>query len=271
MIRAAHLSKLAENALQAAPEVDRATLFEMATLSIRLNGYPTNAPEGKRAREVELFTIASATDPALRATAETAVHTAFPAARVQWRSATRTYASVLHHTAIGQDVTLVDLGVLATSVSVFREGIPAGERLIAEGLQSVLARVQGARPPEETLGLLRMLERDACADEACTALQTALAATEPELVKVFGEAFATLAGPKRLPSTLIIVAHPDIGPWLKHFFERIDFTQFTLTAQPFTTRILSIDDCAQWLQGDRGVDAALSLAASHALFELQST
>ncbi len=271
VIRAAHLSKLADNALLSAPDLDRAALFESSAISVRLNGYPTQDPEGKHAREVELYAIASIADTGLRSGIEHAVHAGFPSSRLVWRSAARVYSQMFERMTVPRDAIVVDFGVLASSLMLIKDGLLSGEQHTGEGLQSMLERVHGARPPEELLSLLRMLERDACADDACAELQSALTTQEPELVKAFGESFATLAEAKRLPPEMLVVAHPDMGPWLKHFFERIDFTQFTITAQPFIVRILTGADCAQWLGSEHGLDASLSLLASHAVSDVQST
>ncbi len=270
-IKAAHIAKLADNALQSAPEIDRATLYEVSAVSVKMNGYTTNKPEGKRAHQVELAAVVSSVDPALRATIETALHAAFPVGRVSWRSVTRVYADALQRLVQISDAVVLDLGVFATSVSVYRDGVPSIEHAITEGLQSVLTRVHGTRPLEEVLSLFRMIDRDACADATCTSLQEALAQAEPELVKVFGEALAAIAETKRLPSDMLVIAHPDVGAWLNHFFARIDFTQFTTTALPFAVRIMSADDAEEWIGAKSGLDAALSLAAVHAVASAQST
>ncbi len=271
VIRHAHLAKLADNALAAAPEIDRSKLFETSAVSVRLNGYPTEDPEGKRAREIDFFAIASTVEPALRTTVEGALHGGLPAATIFWRSAARVFASMLPRIHVPPEAVIVDFGVQATSLMLHKDGLLSREQHTAEGLQSVLTRVHGARPPEELLSLFRMLGRDACADDTCLQLQNTLNVAEPELVKAFGETFAQLADAKRLPQDLVLITHPDIAPWLQHFFERIDFTQFTLTAMPFATRVITDEDIAPWIPAGSGLDAPLALSSAAALIEMQST
>lgn len=263
LIKATHVAKLLDTALASA-SIDRAQLFEAQPLSVFLNGYPTLHPEGRRAHTVDLYAIASAADPGAGTSIQEAVHRGFPAARVTFISAARVNAQLLPKLEVPSDCVVVDFGVQATQLSVLRGGILAGERIVLDGLASVIAKVHGARPPEEMRSLFRMLARDACADEACTALQQALSAGEPEMVKLYAESFAAFAEVKRLPQTLVLLAHPDVAPWLEHFFGRIDFTQFTSGSMPFTVRVIQSDECSGMLGGDLTLDPALALTAAHA-------
>lgn len=263
LIKATHVAKLLDTALTSAA-IDRSLLFEALPLSVFLNGYPTTHPEGKRAHTVDLYAIASAADASAGATIQEAVHRGFPAARLTFVSAARVNAQLLPKIAVPGNCVIVDFGVQSTQLSVLREGILAGERIVADGLASIIAKVHGARPPEEMLSLFRMLARDACADEACAALQQSLAASEPELVKLYAESFAAFAEVKRLPATLVLLAHPDVAPWLEHFFSRIDFTQFTSGSMPFTVRTIQSDEFHEMLGGDLTLDPGLALAAAHA-------
>ena len=73
-----------------------------------------------------------------------------------------------------------------------------------------------------------------------------MAEAEPEFAKRFGGAFATLAAKRKLANTLVLFAHPDMAEWMRHFFSRLDFTQFTQTSQPF--------DVITYGVGESGVD-----------------
>ena len=74
----------------------------------------------------------------------------------------------------------------------------------------------------------------------------------------------------RLPDTLVLLAHPDILPWLSKFFSRIDFAQFTVTTQPFTVRTMlpnnAPGDASQTAQGS-AEDPGLALAVGFVTIE----
>lgn len=270
VIQAAHIAALAKKSLTAG-EIDPAQLFERSVISVRLNGYPTSAPEGKRAESMELSAILSLGDPALKKNVESAVHAAFPAAKPIWVSAQNAYSTVLRRLRLPGDALIVDVGIAATHLCVLREGVPTVDRPVPEGLQGMLARVHGTEAPQETLALFRMYARDACESDACAMLQKAVASAEPDLVQVFGEHFAKLAETRRLPNTLVLIAHPDVAQWLASFFERIDFAQFTLTSMPFATRTVENSELREWIQADEHLDSSLSLAAAFTAVQEQST
>ncbi len=85
---------------------------------------------------------------------------------------------------------------------------------------------------------MELIEKDECEDAACEALRQSIAKAEPELVHLFGEALAKLSVHRKLPEKLILIAPPGLSSWLSHFFARIDFTQFTSTAKPFSVTLL---------------------------------
>jgi len=66
------------------------------------------------------------------------------------------------------------------------------------------------------------------------------------------------------PNKLLLVAQPDVLPWLSSFFGRIDFTQFTQTTQPFVVDTLALAQLSSAVVADSAVslDAGLALAAS---------
>jgi hypothetical protein len=269
IIKETHISALAREALKSAGAQSR-DLLEARAISIRLNGYATRLPEGKRAREIELVALASTIDPALKGVAASAISSALPAASLSWRSGMAAHAAMVPRLTV-LDALVIDVGVSVTTITVFKDGVPAGIRVITEGLASILARAGDTRPPQESLSRMRMLSRDAHADDASTALQTALSAAEPELVKIFGESFGSLAELARLPSRVLLLAHPDASPYLIHFFERIDFSQFTLTASAFSVLPLDNEALRAWIDVPQAMDPQLALAASYASLEAQST
>lgn len=270
MIRNEDIVALAQKSL-AQGGIDRSRAFESTVLMMQLNGYPTSEPEGKKATRMEIASIVSACDMAMKGNIQTAIQTAFPAAKLYWRSEERIATDMLRRLHETGNLLVVSVGLLATHIMLMREGVPAYERLVDEGLRTMLARVHNVQPPSETLALFRLLETEACSTDACATLQKAVAEAEPALAQIFGEALAALAQEERLPNHLALIAHPDIAPWLSAFFARIDFTQFTETTLPFAIEVLDVNHLAPFVAADPTLDSALALAAAHAVVEEQST
>ncbi len=78
---------------------------------------------------------------------------------------------------------------------------------------------------------------------------------------MFGETLGACAAARRLPTNLILCAHPDVAPWLSKFFSRIDFSQFTVTAQPFSVTVLDPALLAEIVRPEPGVvlDSGLAI------------
>jgi hypothetical protein len=112
----------------------------------------------------------------------------------------------------------VDMGLDVSHLISVRDGFPMGERVVPQGLRTILTRIDPKRVAEETLGFIRMLSRDACEGTACEAISAAMASAEPEFAKIFGEAFGGLAADRRLANTLVLLANPDVVDWMRQFF-----------------------------------------------------
>ena len=68
----------------------------------------------------------------------------------------------------------------------------------------------------------------------------------------------------RLPNTLLLLADTDVAPWLQKFFQRIDFSQFTATAQPFMVDVISASEFGSIdTSGEKNGDLDVAIAVSH--------
>ena len=142
------------------------------------------------------------------------------------------------------------------------------QRVVPEGVRTLLSRIAGEKTPEQVLTSLRMLERDASSTEEGETVQKAIALAEPELVRFFAEPIGQMAAPRRAANDLLLVPHADLEPWLKRLFSRIDFSQFTVTTLPFTVRTPSSINVSRWVTGETADD---SLAVALALVNIESS
>ncbi len=265
------ISHLAQEALASETGFDRKNFLEASVAKIQLNGYSTNAPEGKWAHEVALTGLVSDCDPRMRSVIETNLGQVFPHMRPAFRSSTRALLSALRGYMPIKEYVAIDMTGEATGIIVVREGIVDKELSTPEGMHTILRRFSEKGMPEETLSLMHMLEREHCDTEACETLKTSIGRIEPELVRLFGEGMAKLASPQRLPAHLALVAHADMSPWLSRFFSRIDFTQFTQTAQPFIVHELAPKDLADFVVSEHDATPDIGLVVASALVDKEVT
>ena len=258
-----HISAVAKEMLAEVKGVDMNAMMEAAVIRTWLNGYPVVHAENRNAHALVVCAIVSDLDQTVKKNAEGAILRAYPTASIEWRSAARAMQTVLGSLLReDENYLVVDMGLDTTHLISVRDGFPIGERVVPQGLRTILTRIDPKRVAEETLGFIRMLSRDTCEGAACEAIRTAMASAEPELAKIFGEALGGLAAERRLANTLVLSAHPDIVDWMKQFFSRLDFTQFTSTTLPFSVALLEQKDARVQVSSDEDLHTQIIFAAA---------
>ncbi|MEK7133905.1 MAG: hypothetical protein AAB804_02445 [Patescibacteria group bacterium] len=264
------IGELAERALAEVRELDRGNFLEAKVIRVELNGYSCAKPVGKHATEISAFVLISGWHSTIRAKIEASLQKVFPHLSPAFRSSVWAAIAVLREGMSQEyDYLIVDMSSEGTAFVAIRDGVATEHMLIQEGVRTILKRVSGSGMPEEALNLIRMLSSDQCSSAACEATRESLARAEPELVRVFGEALGTCASEQRLPNTLILFVHPDVATWLSRFFSRIDFSQFTKTAQPFQVRIVGTTDLSTWVAPSGGMVLDPGLALGSALVNIE--
>lgn len=263
---AEHIASIGKSSLANIRDVDSARLLEGSVIQVSLNGYPTASPHGMSARSLEVTSLASDCDESVQSAVEGSVHTVFPVARVSWRTGVRALFAVAREALPHESFLAVDMGVDNTHlISVHEGGID--QLVIPEGSRTVLSRIAGTRAPDEVLGILRMISRDACSSEACASITQALASAESDLVRIFGEALAKVSAKGKVPNDVVLIVHPSLESWLSAFLSRIDFAQFTITSMPLTIHDGRAMDIARWVGG---ADTSDALTIGSALVNIES-
>lgn len=253
-IQGALISEHAKKALEGTKDINFGNILEASVIRVDLNGYATPAPEGKRAHSMRVTSIVSDCDVTAKATIKSAIEQSFPVARISWRSGIRALMALARESHLDTSFLVIDMGVEDTHILSFRDG-EMNQLIVPEGTRTILSRIATGRPADEVAGYLRMLSRDACSTDACDALRQAVATTEPELVRIFGEAIGKIATENRVPNGVLLLVHPDLEMWLAGFLARIDFAQFTQTSRPLTVHTAQSLDISKWVAGAKTSDA----------------
>jgi len=259
------IATLAKQALADEHELDHQRLLEAAVVRVELNGYETREPEKKTAQRIAVSALITDCDTQLRATATAALATLLPHLSPVFRSSTRALLrAVREFQDHEEDRIIVEIARVGTTLTTIYEGSIGQQHLLSEGIGSILKRLSPSGMPEETMSLIRMLGRDQCSSAACEEMQNAMAKIEPDLVRSFAEGLSACAATRKLPTKLMLSVERDFLPWLSKFFTRIDFTQFTVTTQPFSVEALTAQELSQSViqQGHVPLDAALALSVA---------
>lgn len=259
------IADIAKEALHAADGIDKQNFLEATVTAVELNGYLTREPEGKMAHSVALTGWVSDSDPRMRASVGQALGRLLPHVPPAYYSATRVLLFALGDRIMSRDCVIVDVSSDASTITVVYNGVAQAQEIVGEGVRSIAQRLAPGGMPEETISLLHLLEREQCDTDVCQSLRDSIGRVEPELVRLFGEAMGKIAATRRLPSQLVLCTHSNMSAWLARFFSRIDFTQFTQTAQPFSVQEITASDFTAEAQAEHGIVLDVGLAAAATL------
>ncbi|HVM73874.1 MAG TPA: hypothetical protein VMU13_03310 [Candidatus Paceibacterota bacterium] len=265
-ITVAMIKDCAQKAIAADTEFDHKRLVESTVVRVELNGYPTGSPEGKVAHKLAAVVLLSECYDVMQRGVQESLARTFPDASRTMRSGTRALVSTIHAVS-EKEKDYVALSVMGETsvIIVVRDGLISQHVIVPEGVRSIVKRISEKGMHEEVLSLLRMIERDECSGEACDAIAASMAHAEIELARVYGEILTKIATPIRLPCNLVLVTQDDLRPWLSKFFARIDFTQCTVTTQPFSVFALSQRDLEALIVSDTSTVADIGLSIAGAL------
>jgi len=270
-ITSAMINDTAKAAIATDAGVNADALIESTVVRVELNGYPTGNPVGKMAHRLSVAVLLSDCNETIRSGTTETLARLFPGSKQTMRSGSRALVSAMKVVPdLGMDCVIMAVMAEATTVLIIRDGLAAQYVQISEGVRTIVKRISEKSTPEETLSLLRMIERDECTGDVCDTMTASMARVEIDLARVYGEALTKIAVPTRLPSDLILVTHSDLTPWLTTFFARIDFTQCTLTAQPFSVHALGRADIAKLITFDTVASPDVELSVAGALVNTEA-
>ncbi len=257
------IAETAKQAVALLPKSDR-TVLESLVTRVHVNMYPTGKPVGKLGESLGVSVFRSGITESARRRIDEALHTALPGHTPLYRSFARDLMHLLREASDSPYHLVIDIEEGKSHCISLRDDEIAAHATVPIGTGSVLSKIAGTGSLEETRTLIRLAAKDSCSTAACEEIKTKLAAVEPLLVKTFGDGFATLSSVYRLPNTCLILAQPDLSPWLEHVFSRLDFAQFTVTSQPLTVSPLHAAVRGRVIQDDAHVDGWLetSIAAT---------
>lgn len=267
------ITQVAQRTHEDTQDLDRSHILESTIVRVELNGYPTSAPAGKRARQLDVTTFMSDCEPTMHEGVRAALESAFPGREINIRSGARTYLAIVQRLLEKTEAyVIVNMVSEATTVMAIREGTITHHAIIEEGVRTIVRRITGAKgTPEETASIMRMVVAGSCSGDECDKLNEALGKAEGDMVRIFGEGLASLMGKQRMPNTLVLFAHPDIAPWLARLFSRIDFAQFTIPLQPFVVTVATADMLKSSLHIESDVPADAGILVDSAFVNMQAS
>jgi len=222
-------------------QIDGESLINSHITQLFLNGYPTDNPYNKRAKQIEVISLSTSMNTIICSAIIDSLKQLFPSHKVHMDSSLLAILSskqLFHST---EDFTLIDIDAQYSTVTVFGESQTQGTEHLNFGIQNLIDTLiqDGNMQKEQAKSELRMYLEDTCTPSQCKKIEQKLIATEQEFITTFGDVCTQLNKIHRLPTRTLVLINPAYTEWFTALIERIDFSQFTVTGH--TLQVTPLD------------------------------
>ncbi|MCU0660642.1 MAG: hypothetical protein MUD00_03485 [Candidatus Pacebacteria bacterium] len=213
-----------------------AETIENKIIDIRLNGYTTPEPFGKRAKELSLHLFFSMSPRALLEAFEHVIHRTQKVVPVSFHSfAFASYVVARDTIARSIDFLIVDTAGEMTDVSIVADGIlresisfPCGKNAFVRTICTEFAITE-----KEAQSLIRSYTRDMLEKKTKERIRKSLITAGKIWSRNFQEALFQLTQHTSIPRTVVLTADEDIGSIFKKEVETEEFSQYMRTPGMF--------------------------------------
>ena len=212
--------------------------IESKTVQVKLNGYPTTAPLGLSARELELSIFVSVAPERVLAAIETVIEREFKQKISFGTFLSASFAVTRDFFPHLDDYLLIDVGGEITDVALVREGtlvrscsFPRGRNFLLRKLSTGINRTI----PESICTLYREDKVEESIKTACTDI---LKEAKDQWLDSFQKALFSGASELSVPDTVLLSVGSDIAPWFIETIRREEFHQHALTDKAFKVIVL---------------------------------
>ena len=232
-----------------------ARILERKTIDIKLNGYTTADPVGKRATELSMNLFISMSPESVLSRIEESLEKHFRISRVHFSSFLFSSFVVVRDLFISEsDFLLLDIGGEVTDISIIKKGALVESASFPLGRNFLMRRlgVFGAeRTPASMLSLyLRGTLEPAFASKVGTVLDEAKA----QWLATFQKALFELSNDLLIPEKIFLMVDGDVSEWFVKAMEKEEFNQYSLTKKEFSILPLGPEYLHQYLEHDEGVE-----------------
>ncbi|MBI1998972.1 MAG: hypothetical protein HYS73_01385 [Parcubacteria group bacterium] len=208
--------------------------------SIEKNGYATEAPYGRSARDIDFLLYTALADQKPLNCFNERIGRTFHVDTLGTRSFLLAFFSAIRDSnEADEDYLLLDVSGEVTEVSVVRSGTltssvsyPLGRNFLIRTLSA-----ECAISPEEALSLFAIRSSQQGNSTLAARFCSAVDRVEGKWMRQFEQSLAHVAHESFLPHSVFLVADKKIAPWISAAVQNEALYQYTLTAKPFVTNL----------------------------------
>jgi len=256
------------------PELkDKLSIIEKRVIQVRLNGYETPDPYGKKAKAVNVsFFISLVPKMVTDRVADVAFGALHPR-DTRFASAQLASYSVLRNTLSSRnDFILLDVGGEVSDVSVIKDGLILETASFPLGQNFLIRRVSRALSVtnDGALSLIRLYYSGHADKEVSESLRPVLENASREWVGALHTVLTQISGELSLPQELFIILGGDLVPFFMKSVREEKIAQFDVVEVPFRVTLVNQELLKQHISFSSSAvnDPAIALAtifASHTL------
>ncbi|OGI92417.1 hypothetical protein A2933_00450 [Candidatus Nomurabacteria bacterium RIFCSPLOWO2_01_FULL_46_18] len=252
-----------EHLLRYLEEEERSIPIELKNLKISLNGYPTENPLFRRARELEMTIFISMGGKLFLEQAQAVIRDHFHRDEVKFSSLTMASFTAVRDLYSLSDFLLVNIGGEITAIALVKKDILCESNSFPMGRNFIIrevARELGVTL-EEAKSLVSLYKDEHAEGRVRVKLEKAIGKIRSDWLKKFQESLAGLSNDISLPSDIFVIADPDLANFFSEMIKNEQLSQYTLTDSKFKINFLDEKALhgAVSFTGNATRDSALSL------------
>ncbi len=216
-------------------------LLETKNIEIKLNGYQTETPFGKKAREIELTAFFSVSPKIVIERVEHAIEKSFTLPAINFLSFLFSSFVVSRNLfAHDHNFLLLDIGGEVTDVSIIKNTNLVESVSFPPGKNFILRRIatQLGKTPAEIRSLIALFLGGGMEEAAKAALQPIFTQAKKDWLSAFQQALFSISDELSVPEQVFVTVDEDIASWFVEVIQAEEFSQHVLSEKKFNVILI---------------------------------
>jgi hypothetical protein len=211
-------------------------------INIKLNGYETSEPVGKKAHRIDIPFFISGVGESILDTIQQTVAKHFNFRKsIEHSFALLSYSTIRDVFAAEQSFLTIDINGELTDISIVKNGILLHTASFPLGINSIIRHISRTlkSTPVVAESLIQMYLDGKVEDERSAQIRTIFDDIQKEWTGLFHVALEDLGNDISLPQTLFLIVNNNLGEFFAEFLRKEKFNAFGLADESF--KVISLD------------------------------
>jgi len=220
---------------------DESQIIDMKNIQIKLNGYETGDPYGKRAKNIEAALFIGLSSKKVLEAIESKVSRVFHSSKIKFSTFSLSAFSTVRDIFTDIDnFLLLDITGEVTDITLVKNDVLLETTLFPMGKNFIMRKIASGMnvTPEEVKSLLNISRTSKTDKTTQMRLGGVLHDARKEWLESFTKSIISLSKEVPLPNTIFFTADPDMASWFAESMKKEEFGKFTITNEIFDVRFL---------------------------------